>query len=481
MSIALLALLFAVALPGKLLLAAVRMARRARTAGRTGDHPHCRQCGYDLTASPRDGRCPECGQELRQRGAVVIGRPAPSRPRLAAAGAVALVAAALAVFASPPVLRGVDWFKAEPTFLLRWQTARGDVPAALELSRRLAAGELWDGQVRAAAEAALAVQADPAAKWHPAFGDIVEGARDRGALGDAAWHDYARHAAEPSLESLAAATVRPGDLVPLRLWLNPSRIDGSGFRLPDAKGTTTVPVGSRSDPPSSPWPAGEMQFSFRHALAGHALGDQPMTTYDDPLGDRRQWSGLPSRQRTVASDSYAPQIRVPDNQPPGADVVLAAWRQTFDVPLAVVEQKIAEADARVVPTSHGVYNLPQFRALVEQRNGQHTGVLFLKFGPRQERIYYDLWLLLPDGQRMGTPTPWGGRSPAGHALIGPDGGKCRVQLHPDYVDVLRRAGGRRVDVLLESDPDLRVRPAPPVERLIISGVPIVYRDEEPEK
>src|SRR5437867_4481083 len=40
------------------------------------DHPHCRRCGYDLfglAAGGAGGVCPECGANLRQRGAVRVG------------------------------------------------------------------------------------------------------------------------------------------------------------------------------------------------------------------------------------------------------------------------------------------------------------------------------------------------------------------------------------------------------------------------
>jgi hypothetical protein len=38
----------------------IRIARRPQVAGA----PHCRRCNYDLSASPADGPCPECGVEL---------------------------------------------------------------------------------------------------------------------------------------------------------------------------------------------------------------------------------------------------------------------------------------------------------------------------------------------------------------------------------------------------------------------------------
>src|SRR6185503_1134498 len=40
------------------------------------DHPHCRKCGYDLYGLVSGTKlCPECGAELRRRGAIQIGVP----------------------------------------------------------------------------------------------------------------------------------------------------------------------------------------------------------------------------------------------------------------------------------------------------------------------------------------------------------------------------------------------------------------------
>src|SRR5438105_668743 len=41
---------------------------------RVGDHPICARCGYDLFGKPEESKvCPECGADLCEKKAVVIG------------------------------------------------------------------------------------------------------------------------------------------------------------------------------------------------------------------------------------------------------------------------------------------------------------------------------------------------------------------------------------------------------------------------
>lgn len=120
---------------------------------RTSDHPHCRKCGFDLFALPSDStRCPECGRDLAQKRAIVIGVRA-WRRRHAWVGITLLVPAlAVGVALIVSSARGVDWQKHKPDWWLA-REASGTVAvtrdAALkELLLRLKAGELSDGRVR---------------------------------------------------------------------------------------------------------------------------------------------------------------------------------------------------------------------------------------------------------------------------------------------------------------------------------------------
>ncbi|MCW5776027.1 MAG: hypothetical protein KIS87_06285 [Phycisphaeraceae bacterium] len=145
-------------------LGAVALGLRGR---RVGDAPHCRECGFDLSGIvDRAGKCPECGRSLAEGRAVVAG--ARRRPRLAAAGAAAIVVGlavgALAVSAANP-----SWNSVKPARLLLFEASRLRGPAAdaaaAELAKRLRAGTLAPERLAGVIDACLAAQADPNVDW----------------------------------------------------------------------------------------------------------------------------------------------------------------------------------------------------------------------------------------------------------------------------------------------------------------------------
>src|SRR5437773_4249665 len=73
------------------------------------DHPHCRECGYDLFGRPASGGvCPECGAELNRRGAVRFGE---RRRRWSAIAAA--VACVMMAYGIKPVRAIVAWHRLE--------------------------------------------------------------------------------------------------------------------------------------------------------------------------------------------------------------------------------------------------------------------------------------------------------------------------------------------------------------------------------
>ena len=528
-------LLLALGLPASLLVMAAVRAARSRRSRRVGDAPHCRRCGYDLTATPPDSRCPECGRDLREPNATMTGRPSPSPAGFAVAGTLAAAAIALAAFVSPGVLREVDWQRAKPAFALRWEMAEGDVDAALELSRRLASGSLSPGQMTAAAEAALAVQGDRGVPWHRAYGDIVEGARGRGAVGDAAWGTYARQAAMPYLKS--RAVVRPGDDVPLQLRLGPSRMDGYGGNLPDAAGVMTMYADSRRSPATSPWPNGEHGFAFRYHLLTYAFGDGPPSEFVDPRerllgrarGTVRRWhdefAWLPTgspQQETVASHNGPIRLTVPPDTPPGPtmlratfdfkvvqptrtrgdeppvpDAVVAEWREDLTLPVRVAAP--GEEPVQLVADD------PALRRAVEASVTRHLRAPYfpeaagapLRQGPTGEAgvhlyfrdppvpVAFDVRLRLPDGTVVpAEPPPPLDAWPYAYAtrlVADAKGGGGPVKFSPEAMDRVRRAGVDRVDLLLVPAPDL-ARYTYDIDRvyggtIVLPDVPVLYHDD----
>jgi hypothetical protein len=127
---------------------------------RSGDEPHCRRCGYSLTAltSPN---CPECGTPISP-ATTVYGRRH-RRPRTAAAGALLLLLGAAGLGTTVvPALRAVDWYHYRPTSWLIRDLGSGDYVIADrawdELDRRRALGPLSREHEQQLIEAILAEQ-----------------------------------------------------------------------------------------------------------------------------------------------------------------------------------------------------------------------------------------------------------------------------------------------------------------------------------
>ncbi|MCW2957044.1 MAG: hypothetical protein JWO69_1913 [Thermoleophilia bacterium] len=350
-------LLIAIVPPMALLAWAAQRARRARAAGREGTRPHCGRCGYDITGIDSTGPCPECGSSMAKPGATTIGRPVADRAALGRAIVVALLAVGFAATASPSLIRRLDFRATLPTFVLRWEMARGDGLAARELSRRQAYGSLWFGQLGAAARSALEAQSNPNVTWSREMGNLVEAARAAGDLSDEEWRRYARHAPQPYLK--VRPIVRAGDRVPIEFWLGPSRLDGSESQIQNARG------GSRFDSPrDAGWPKGERWFYLRHRAVSVRVAGGPEQAIDDntvrysgraplPTGGNQHWTNdwpvgftIPADAptgATFAEVNYDFSVEQADTRTVGEikanplpEPILASWRETFRVPITIV-------------------------------------------------------------------------------------------------------------------------------------------------
>src|SRR3954468_18349950 len=139
------------AVPAALLAASAAAVAYAVRGRRVDGHPHCRRCGFDLFGTPADSaRCAECGADLKRRRAVRTGRRQRRRGGLWAAGPVLLLSLGWLGGVAWASARGVAWQRHKPAGVLMREAA-SPAPAArdaalAELRRRLAAGELSDGQ-----------------------------------------------------------------------------------------------------------------------------------------------------------------------------------------------------------------------------------------------------------------------------------------------------------------------------------------------
>ena len=163
------------------------------------DHPHCRGCGFDLKGlttgncqpaevGPRvdPPKCPECGRDLAQPGAV---RPGMRVKRwrwliLGAAPWSALLIAIAFSFADSGWQARIN--AATPTRVLIWEVGLR-APMRLdgvmkELLKRSNASQLDRRELGDLATALARVQADPSSFWSPAWSDLIESAWAGGML-----------------------------------------------------------------------------------------------------------------------------------------------------------------------------------------------------------------------------------------------------------------------------------------------------------
>jgi len=189
------------------LLAGVVLAWRGWRGVAIDDHPLCRRCGYDLHGRPAGAadHCPECGADVSAPRARRIGHR--RRRRSALVAGVLLLAVSIGVGAAVSIvaLRGYDWNRIKPVWLLL-QEARGpggSAAAVKEFVGRLTTNRLSQRQIDTVADAALAEQADASAMWQPLWGEFLEQARTLNQLSDARWQRYANQMLDYAIPSNA--------------------------------------------------------------------------------------------------------------------------------------------------------------------------------------------------------------------------------------------------------------------------------------
>lgn len=257
-------------IPSLLLLASLVALLFGLRGRRIDDHPLCRRCGFDLTGKPAtSSACPECGMDLRRARAIRIGHRA-RRGKLLFGGVtgtvlgIGLIGGAIYLSANP-----VDLNAHKPYWLLRREALGGgssESGAVGELLRRLRAGQLSGPQVRQLVDDAMARQADAARKWISGWGQIVEGAKDRGLVADDLWLRYLVQGTHPAVVLAARAAVRRGDPLPAMVRIDEPRI-GS------ARVTLNVPLsvelgGVRALP--NPYPLSSCQPGYGRARSASA-------------------------------------------------------------------------------------------------------------------------------------------------------------------------------------------------------------------
>jgi hypothetical protein len=239
---------------------------------RVDQHPLCGRCRFDLVgtvknvaAVPAGMKCPECGRDLSGVRAIRIGNRAKRPGRIAGgAGLLLLVLGGAGVgawaaysAANPNVWKPNWWLVAEARWLpAQWDTQR----FASEAATRVAAGKLGVDDIRALARRALDVQRDTGTAWHGEWGDVIEAARSKGLVDDAAWKGYLARAVDGLSVRLREPGVSGEPAWPVEFERAASRA-GTGFQMI----ATVRPEGITIDGVETAWPEGQIAASVLSA------------------------------------------------------------------------------------------------------------------------------------------------------------------------------------------------------------------------
>lgn len=252
---------------------------------RINDHPICRRCRFDLVgltgptdstnAEPRPAsrpeRCPECGTSLtgitrRARRAVIDGERK-KRWRLFALGVVLLLSGLTTGFwLSYKPLAKFPWTTWMPDWVLAEMvdspnTARSKL-VAQEILQRIRLDRFATSSENRAVRSLLRMQADSSVAWTAHMGDIIEGARAAGQVGDEAWAAYASNSValsakphdsvEPGfpLRWMVAAEFRAGS----RMWIQDSTQQPRGLFVVLEPQFLTLENGDRFETQGAPFP-----------------------------------------------------------------------------------------------------------------------------------------------------------------------------------------------------------------------------------
>lgn len=221
-----------------LLAAGVTLLTLGLRGKRLNDHPHCRRCGYDVSAAGEAPGgaptiCPECGRDLTRPRAIRIGARRRRRGMIAAGSAMLLVLLAVGGLIGWGTATKFNWNTIKPVWMLMAEARSGDpsgeAGAVVELVRRATKGRLSKEALTNAASLGLAVQADTAHRWLTGYGDLVEAGAKAGVITADQLAAFVR--ASFDFGASGRSVIRAGDPLPLEVTLRAARA-GSGAVFP---------------------------------------------------------------------------------------------------------------------------------------------------------------------------------------------------------------------------------------------------------
>lgn len=289
-----------------LLLSAIGLRGRLSHRG-----PHCRACRFDLSGI--DGRCPECGADLKSPGAVTTGLRTRRRGMLAVGLILFLTGAGCTGGLLHARGKGFNWNSVKPAWLLIRELRSVDIATAdaamVELERRHAANALPAASLAQALDQAIIHQADPTAAWSPAWGSLIETSRNRGQLTAPQLDSYFRHLCV--LDADCRPSVAAGGTFPIRIRT------GNGRTSPASPLRIAVSLLGTTDGPT------EIQRGGGAGIFTIGSGGWgSLTTQATAIG--------PPGKHTLKS-RWKVEIKEGIDGPP-----LSTWEETFDLDLEVL-------------------------------------------------------------------------------------------------------------------------------------------------
>ena len=291
--------------------------RRGTTSG---SFPFCTHCRRNLYMLPQPAtRCPECGRDLQAPNAISIGLRQPARTPIILG--LLLSVAGFAIFAVAIALwwPSFDASPLKPSSMLLGEltnpahTAR----AARELQRRLLNNSLATADTSRLADLIHKLQTDPAARWNPCYGDVLQTAQSARRLDPGQWQRYLQQSLQ------FAARIRPkvriGDPLPLEIACRLKA--GSQY-------SALIPATVRP----------QVTISFQSHSFPVALSDLPLDSIPTPL----VWTALcfPAAAQWPADAHPGPQTLTLTASLTLADAraATAAASQSFALPLELLSQ-----------------------------------------------------------------------------------------------------------------------------------------------
>ncbi len=338
-----------------------------------GDEPRCRRCGYSLRGRIEGmNRCPECGADLLDAGAITIG------VRWRRHGWITLWTIVLVLSLALPArelfveMTEFSWLTWEPTswVLADARSPKASLAALKELHRRVLAGRIRNSQIAPVVTAAMAVESAAVANgpkgsdWF--WADMIEAFQVAGRLSAQDWDRYLDLAIRPVLTLRHRVNV--GAPAVMEIGLNSIHV--ARMKVIGSWKLRSVSVNGQTI--HSPEISGDFNFNNGAFSSGSGIGsdredrDEPMTpgvkhlTATVDLDETITPAAIAGTQsKPISTEQRHVQITLKDNLNVAAparidEQSIAASRAAMIAGLAATVGRAADNSTRLTITATGL-------------------------------------------------------------------------------------------------------------------------------